>query len=266
MNLGYVIVYVPDVLATVSFYETAFDLKRRFVHESGQYAELETGTMALAFAAYDLAAANLPEGVTASDPAQKPGNKEIVLTTPDVSKAYERAVAAGATGFVAPAQKPWGQTVAYVRDLHGNLIELATPMSEPTAEPQHLLTILAVGDLARSVAFYETVFGWPRRVDTPVYVEFELPGAGLGVYQRQGFAKNTGQEPTAVSKGAITATEIYLRPPDLEAVLQRLQATGARQLSALSPRPWGEEAAYFVDPDGNVVTVARPTDHAGGTQ
>lgn len=49
MKLGYVILYVADVGQTVDFYEAAFGLKRRFVHESGQYAELETGATALAF-------------------------------------------------------------------------------------------------------------------------------------------------------------------------------------------------------------------------
>ena len=36
MRLGYVILYVPDVAAAVEFYERAFGLSRRFVHESGQ--------------------------------------------------------------------------------------------------------------------------------------------------------------------------------------------------------------------------------------
>jgi lactoylglutathione lyase len=51
MKLGYIIVYVPDVAAAVAFYEHAFGLTRRFVHDSGQYAEMETGATALAFAA-----------------------------------------------------------------------------------------------------------------------------------------------------------------------------------------------------------------------
>ena len=49
MQLGYVILYVPDVTAAVSFYEAAFGLSPRFIHESGQYAEMETGATALAF-------------------------------------------------------------------------------------------------------------------------------------------------------------------------------------------------------------------------
>ena len=49
MRLGYVIIYVPDLEETVAFYEKAFGVSRRFIHESG-YAEMETGATALAFA------------------------------------------------------------------------------------------------------------------------------------------------------------------------------------------------------------------------
>ena len=50
MKLGYTSIYVADVLATIDFYERAFGLKRRFVHESNLYAELNTGETVLAFA------------------------------------------------------------------------------------------------------------------------------------------------------------------------------------------------------------------------
>ena len=39
---------------------------------------------------------------------------------------------------------------------------------------------VAVGeDVARAAAFYERAFGWPRRVDEEVYVEFEAPNGML---------------------------------------------------------------------------------------
>ena len=50
-NFAYVILYVPDVPASVSFWEKAFGLSRRFIHESNQYAELESGSTTLAFSA-----------------------------------------------------------------------------------------------------------------------------------------------------------------------------------------------------------------------
>ena len=42
MKLGYTILYVSDVEKTVAFYEAAFGLTRRFIHEGG-YAEMDTG-------------------------------------------------------------------------------------------------------------------------------------------------------------------------------------------------------------------------------
>ena len=46
MRFGYTILYVADVAASLDFYERALGQHRRFVHESGQYAELDTGETA----------------------------------------------------------------------------------------------------------------------------------------------------------------------------------------------------------------------------
>jgi catechol 2,3-dioxygenase-like lactoylglutathione lyase family enzyme len=40
MKLDYTILYVPDVPASLAFFEQAFGLKRKFLHESGTYGEL----------------------------------------------------------------------------------------------------------------------------------------------------------------------------------------------------------------------------------
>lgn len=124
---------------------------------------------------------------------------------------------------------------------------------------RHVLTILAVSDLERSKRFYAEVFAWPRTVDVPVYAEHELPGGmRLGLYERKGFAHNTGQLPELLPSGALAATELYFHVDDPRAYAERLAAAGARVLSPLALRPWGDEAAYFADPDGNVLVVARP--------
>ena len=54
MKLGYTIIYVPNVAQSLDFFERAFGLSRRFLHESGDYGELETGSTALAFSAHSL--------------------------------------------------------------------------------------------------------------------------------------------------------------------------------------------------------------------
>lgn len=120
------------------------------------------------------------------------------------------------------------------------------------------IVILAVADLPRSVAFYRSAFGWTASVDTPVYVEFQLPaGMRLGLYRRAGFARNIGEAPHEIPPGTVAATELYLFPDDLEATVERLVSAGGRPLSALIRRDWGDEVAYFADPDGNVLALAR---------
>jgi catechol 2,3-dioxygenase-like lactoylglutathione lyase family enzyme len=125
MKLGYVILYVPDVAATVAFYEKAFGVTRRFLHESGQYAEIETGATALAFAHEDLVAATYP-GFRRNRPQDDAAGSEIGFVTDDVPAQFRRAVAAGAVPVVEPVTKPWGQIVSYVRDLNGCLVEICS--------------------------------------------------------------------------------------------------------------------------------------------
>lgn len=128
MRFGYTIIYVPDVTAALAFFDSAFGLQRRFLHESGTYGELDTGSTTLAFAAHALGESNFPGGHVAASESAKPLGFEIALVTDDVQHAVDAAVAAGAAQLTAPVQKPWGQTVAYVRSPDGVLIELCTPM------------------------------------------------------------------------------------------------------------------------------------------
>ena len=128
MQFGYTIVYVADVAASLAFFERAFGLKRRFLHESGGYGELDTGSTTLSFARHDVARGNLGRDYVAADASALPLGVEIGLLTNEVAAACERAVAAGATLLKPAAVKPWGQTVAYLRCPDGALVEVCTPM------------------------------------------------------------------------------------------------------------------------------------------
>jgi catechol 2,3-dioxygenase-like lactoylglutathione lyase family enzyme len=127
MKLGYTIMYVPDVEATLAFYEAAFGLRRRFVAPSGEYGELETGATALGFAVEALAASHGIE-IRTNRPGATPAGFEVAFVTDDPEAAVARAIAAGATLAQAVETKPWGQRVGYVRDHNGCLVELCTPM------------------------------------------------------------------------------------------------------------------------------------------
>jgi uncharacterized glyoxalase superfamily protein PhnB len=129
MKFGYTILYVQNVTEAVQFYELAFGLQRRFIDESGRYAELETGETTLAFASNELAQSNLPDGYQENHLTKPPAGIEIGLVCEDVSAAFTQAVETGAVAVAEPKLKPWGQIVAYLRDLDGVLIELCSPMT-----------------------------------------------------------------------------------------------------------------------------------------
>lgn len=125
MKFGYTILYVDDVRRTLDFYVAAFGLSVRFLHESGDFGELETGGTALAFSSRALMR---QLGKQPSTPDSGAPCFEIAFVCDDVAAAVDRAVAAGASLVQAPEAMPWGQTVAYVADPEGFLVELCTPV------------------------------------------------------------------------------------------------------------------------------------------
>lgn len=128
MHFGYTIVYVPDVQAATRFYETAFGFPVRFNADDWDYAELETGDTTLAFAAEKMADL-LGVSITPNRPEATAGGIELAFVTEDVAAGFTRATDAGAVPITDPHETPWGQTVSYVRDLNGVLIEICSPVS-----------------------------------------------------------------------------------------------------------------------------------------
>src|SRR4051794_24491645 len=128
MTLGWVIVYVDDPTAASKFYERAFGMRAEFVAGSGSYAQMDTGSTKLAFAAYSLGEGNFEGGVRHAGSEGQPPNVELALVHEDVEAAYRRALDAGCESLAPPKDKPQGQRVAYVRDPFGTLVELATPL------------------------------------------------------------------------------------------------------------------------------------------
>ena len=127
MKLGYTIIYVNDVLATVDFYQRAFSLNLKFLHESNQYGEMETGETILAFASEALAHMNDLQ-IRPNRAHEVSSGFELAFVTNDVDEAFKIAIKEGAKLISPPAKKPWGQIVAYVSDMNGVLVEICEPM------------------------------------------------------------------------------------------------------------------------------------------
>ncbi len=128
MHFAYTIIYVTDVPATLVFYQKAFGLKQGFLHESGQYGELITGDTKLAFASDELSKSNGVKFIS-NNRSNDAAGFEIAFVAEDVGGAFKKAVDAGAISTQEPKQKPWGQTIAYVRDLNGVLVEICSQVA-----------------------------------------------------------------------------------------------------------------------------------------
>lgn len=129
IKFSYTIFYVKDVASTITFYENAFGFERKFITEENDYAELITGDTTLSFASIELAKSNLSKGFMKSDVNNAPFGMEIGITTDNVSETATSAIKAGAILVEEAKTKPWGQVVAYVKDINGFLIEICTPIN-----------------------------------------------------------------------------------------------------------------------------------------
>jgi len=88
---------------------------------------METGSTALASAAESMAELNQVQ-VRQNRRDEVSAGIVIDWITDDPYKAYQTAISAGGEPVHPPCQKPWGQTVAYVRDLSCCLVEIGSPV------------------------------------------------------------------------------------------------------------------------------------------
>lgn len=119
--------------------------------------------------------------------------------------------------------------------------------------------ILYVKDQQRSRDFYRAVLQIEPYLDVDGISEFELaPDCILGVMPAAGIKRILGDAlPDPAGADGIPRGEIYLQVEDAQAYHDRALASGAKELSPLMLRNWGEEVAYSLDPDGHVLAFAN---------
>jgi uncharacterized protein len=121
--------------------------------------------------------------------------------------------------------------------------------------------ILYVEDQARSRDFYAAALGREPRMHVPGMTEFELGlGCVLGLMPVAGIRRLLGDTlPDPATAAGIPRAELYLHSADPDSAHRRALAAGARELSGIARRAWGDTAAYSLDPDGHVLAFASPS-------
>ena len=123
-------------------------------------------------------------------------------------------------------------------------------------EPRLSLVTLGVADLGRASAFYEGL-GWPRKVRAAEGVAFfQLGGMGLSLYPRDELAADAGVAPRSGPSQGFTLAYNTRSRGEVDAVLARATALGARITRPAQEAFWGGYHGHFADPDGFVWEIA----------
>jgi RimJ/RimL family protein N-acetyltransferase/catechol 2,3-dioxygenase-like lactoylglutathione lyase family enzyme len=116
-----------------------------------------------------------------------------------------------------------------------------------------------VRDQAASTTFYARALALEPTLDVPGMTEFTLrDGTVLGLMPEAGAVRllGAGMAEPGSARG-VPRGELYLIVGDAAAAHACALAAGARELSPLQPRAWGDVAAYSLDPDGHVLVFAE---------
>ncbi|OBQ52091.1 VOC family protein [Halodesulfovibrio spirochaetisodalis] len=125
MKLAYVTLYVDDIQAAIKFYQNVLGLELRFLHESGMYAEMETGDTVLSFSHHELATQLVPQGYQKAHPDNEALGMQIGFDVENVTETYKKALEHGASTISKPEIKPWNFEAAMVKDPTGHLVEFS---------------------------------------------------------------------------------------------------------------------------------------------
>ena len=121
------------------------------------------------------------------------------------------------------------------------------------------ITILYVADQNRSCEFYKKVLDIEPVLNVPGMTEFQITeNCKLGLMPEKGIAKILKDAvPHPESGNGIPRCELYLEVDNPEEYFNRSVNYGAKKVSEIIPRDWGDAAGYVADPDGHIVAFAR---------
>lgn len=118
------------------------------------------------------------------------------------------------------------------------------------------LVTLGVGDLSRSVAFYEAL-GWQRSVKQAEGVAFfQMGGMAFGLYPLDSLAADAGVSAERSGFPGFALAHNTRTREGVDAVLAEAVAKGGKIVKPAEEAFWGGYSGYFADPDGFLWEVA----------
>lgn len=124
-------------------------------------------------------------------------------------------------------------------------------------EQRMSIITLGVSNLKQSRSFYENL-GWKVATEEQAenIVAFNLQSFVLALYPKEGLADDVGIEMNASSSPSFTLAYNVGSEEEVDRVIDKVQAIGAKIVKAPQKVFWGGYSSYFSDPDGYLWEVA----------
>jgi len=180
----------------------------------------------------------------------RPSAYHIFVDDPDAT--FARAIAAGATSFGEPADRPYGERSGFVKDTMGNYWYIARSL-RGSAVPEGLRTItpyLHPTSVPAYIDFLTRAFGAVEEA------RHSAPdGRVMHAQVRLGNAMIEMGEP---DPAVPMPTTFYLYVDDADALYHRAVAAGATALTPPADQSYGDRVCSVRDSTGTLWYIARP--------
>lgn len=173
----------------------------------------------------------------------------VHLYVADVDAVYRRALAAGATSLYPVVDQPYGDREGSVKDRFGNHWYIASPVR---AGFRTITPYLHPRGADRMLQFLSAAFG-ATKVEEP-----DKAPDGTIAHAAMRIGDSMIEMGEAHGEWQPMEAGIHLYVDDADAVYRRAVDAGANSVYAPMDAPYGERAAYVVDPFGNHWYIGTP--------
>lgn len=122
----------------------------------------------------------------------------------------------------------------------------------------HFETIFYVSNQQESTEFYTNLFRTKPTLYVPGITEFTVSkNCKIGLMPNSGIKKILSTKMPDPSRGnGIPRCELYLLVENIELEFENAIRCGAKLISPIEERTWGDKACYFADLDGHIIAFA----------
>ena len=118
------------------------------------------------------------------------------------------------------------------------------------------MVTLGVRNLEIAKRFYAEGMGWNPVFENREILFFEAAGMVFALFLRDQLAADFGADPGSLGRAAMALAYNVREKSEVDPLLRRAEAAGAKILQPGREAVWGGYSGYFADPDGFAWEVA----------